>query len=175
MYEKLEKLDPVGAKKIHPNNLRRIIRAIEVSIKTGKPFSYYEEETKKQESPYDLLMYGLTRPRKELYQRINQRVVNMINAGFVEEVKRLLKMGYGPELNSMQGLGYRQIIDYLYGKTTLNEAINLISRDTRRYAKRQYTWFLRDRNIVWLDVSKEGKEKIISNIVKDIEGKLKNT
>lgn len=84
-------------------------------------------------------------------------------------------MGYGPELNSMQGLGYRQIIDYLYGKTTLNEAINLISRDTRRYAKRQYTWFLRDRNIVWLDVSKEGKEKIISNIVKDIEGKLKNT
>ncbi|HQA60343.1 MAG: tRNA (adenosine(37)-N6)-dimethylallyltransferase MiaA [Tepidanaerobacteraceae bacterium] len=175
LYEKLEKLDPVGAKKIHPNNLRRIIRAIEVSIKTGKPFSYYEEETKKQESPYDLLMYGLTRPRKELYQRINQRVVNMINAGFVEEVKRLLKMGYGPELNSMQGLGYRQIIDYLYGKTTLNEAINLISRDTRRYAKRQYTWFLRDRNIVWLDVSKEGKEKIISNIVKDIEGKLKNT
>jgi len=175
LYAKLQKLDPVAARKIHPNNLRRIIRAIEVCIKTGKPFSYYAEMTKKQESPYDLLMYGLTRPRDELYQRINQRVINMIDAGFIEEVHRLLKMGYSPKLNSMQGLGYRQIIDYLYGKTTLNETINLISRDTRHYAKRQYTWFLRDKNITWLDVSKEGKDKIISNIVKDIEGKLKNT
>jgi len=175
LYEKLQELDPAAAKKIHPNNLRRIIRALEVCIKTGKPFSYYEERTKKQESQYNLLMYGLTMPRDELYQRINQRVIKMINAGFVEEVQRLLNMGYSPKLNSMQGLGYRQIIDYLYGKTTLDEAIYLISRDTRHYAKRQYTWFLRDKNIVWLDVSKEGKEKIISNIVKDIEGKLKNT
>ena len=120
-------------------------------------------------------MYGLTRPRDELYRRIDERVNNMINAGLVEEVQKLLRMGYTKELNSMQGLGYRQIIDYLYGKTTLSEAIYLISRDTRHYAKRQYTWFLRDKNIVWLDVSKEGKEKIISKIVNDIEGKLKNT
>jgi len=175
LYRKLQKLDPIAAQKIHPNNLRRVIRAIEVCIKTGKPFSYYEEKTKKQESQFDLLMYGLTRPRDELYRRIDERVNNMINAGLVEEVQKLLRMGYTKELNSMQGLGYRQIIDYLYGKTTLSEAIYLISRDTRHYAKRQYTWFLRDKNIVWLDVSKEGKEKIISKIVNDIEGKLKNT
>lgn len=175
LYKKLQKLDPIAAQKIHPNNLRRVIRAIEVCIKTGKPFSYYEEKTKKQESQFDLLMYGLTRPRDELYQRIDERVNNMINAGLITEVQKLLKMGYSPELNSMQGLGYRQIINYLYGKTTLSEAIYLISKDTRHYAKRQYTWFLRDKNIVWLNVSKEGKEKIISNIVNDIEGKLKNT
>lgn len=175
LYKKLQKLDPIAAKKIHPNNLRRVIRAIEVCVKTGKPFSYYEEKTKKQESQFDLLMYGLTRPRDELYQRIDERVNNMINAGLVGEVQKLLNMGYSAKLNSMQGLGYRHIIDYLYGKTTLSEAIYLISRDTRHYAKRQYTWFLRDKNIVWLDISKEGKEKIISNIVKNIEGKLKNT
>jgi len=175
LYEKLKKLDPIAAEKIHPNNLRRIIRAIEVYVKTGKPFSYFEEKTKNQKSQYDLLMFGLTMPRDDLYQRINQRVINMINAGFVDEVHRLLKMGYSPELNSMKGLGYRQIIDYLYGKTTLDEAIYLIARDTRHYAKRQYTWFLRDKNIDWLDVSNEGKEKIIANIVKVIEGNLKNT
>jgi len=175
LHKKLQQLDPIAAQKIHPNNLRRVIRAIEVCIKTGKPFSYYEEKTKKQESKYNLLMYGLTRPRDELYRRIDERVNKMIDMGLVEEVQRLLKMGYSPDLNSMRGLGYSQIIDYLYGKTTLKEAIYLIARDTRHYAKRQYTWFLRDKNILWFDVSKEGKEKTISNIVNDIEGKLKNT
>lgn len=175
LHKKLQKLDPVAAEKIHPNNLRRVIRAIEVCVKTGKPFSYYEEKTKKQKSPYDLLMYGLTRPRDELYQRIDERVIKMIDMGLVEEVQNLLNMGYSPNLNSMRGLGYRQIVDYLYGRTTLKEAIHLIARDTRHYAKRQYTWFLRDKNIVWLDVSREGKDKIISKIVSDIEGKLKKT
>ncbi|HHW02759.1 MAG TPA: tRNA (adenosine(37)-N6)-dimethylallyltransferase MiaA [Thermoanaerobacterales bacterium] len=175
LYDKLEKLDPDAARKIHPNNLRRIIRALEVCIKTGCTFSSYEEKTKKQKSLYDLFMFGLTRPRDELYRRINERVQQMIKKGLVEEVKRLLDMGYSRDLNAMQGLGYRQIIDYLDGKITLEEAIYLISRDTRRYAKRQYTWFLRDKNIVWMDVSREGMKKVVENIIKAVEGKLKNT
>lgn len=175
LYKKLEKLDPKAAKKIHPNNLRRVIRALEVYEKTGKPFSYYEAKTKKQQSQYDLLIYGLTMPREELYRRIDERVLSMINNGLVAEVQKLLKMGYKKGLNSMQGLGYRQIIDYLDGKITLDEAIYLIARDTRHYAKRQYTWFLHNKNILWLDITKEGKYKIISNIIRDVEGKMKNT
>jgi tRNA dimethylallyltransferase len=175
LYQKLEKVDPKAAKKIHPNNLRRVIRALEVYVKTGKPFSYYEEKTKEQQSQYDLLMYGLTRPREELYKRIDERVLSMLNNGLVKEVQKLLEMGYRRDLNSLQGLGYRQIIDYLDGKTTLDEAVHLIARDTRHYAKRQYTWFLRDKNILWHDVSKEGKMKIISNIIEGIEGKIENT
>jgi tRNA dimethylallyltransferase len=175
LYCKLEKLDPDAARKIHPNNLRRIIRALEVCIKTGSTFSSYEEKTKRQRGLYDLFMFGLTRPRDELYRRINERVQHMINSGLVEEVKKLLDMGYSRDLNSMQGLGYRQILDYLDGKITLEEAIFLISRDTRHYAKRQYTWFLRDKNIVWMDVSKEGMKKVVENIIKAVEGKLKNS
>lgn len=175
LYKKLEKLDSAAAKKIHPNNLRRVIRALEVCIKTGKPFSYYEAKTKKQQSQYDLLIYGLTRPRDELYRCIDERVLSMLDHGLVAEVQKLLEVGYSRDLNPMQGLGYRQIIDYLDGKITLDEAARLIARDTRHYAKRQYTWFLRDSNIRWFDVSKEGKQKIISNIIQDIEGKMENT
>lgn len=175
LYKKLEKLDPQAAKKIHPNNLRRIIRALEVCIKTGTTFSSYVEKTKKQKNPYELFMFGLTRAREELYRRINERVLKMINNGLVEEVKKLLEMGYSRNLNSMQGLGYRQIIDYLDGKITLERAIYLISRDTRHYAKRQYTWFLKDKNILWLNISEEGIKKVVENIIKAVEGKLKNS
>lgn len=175
LYEKLKKLDPDAAIKIHPNNLRRIIRALEVCIKTGTPFSSYEKMTKSQKSPYNLFMFGLTMPREELYHRIEKRVKRMIESGLVEEVQKLLSMGYSRDLNSMQGLGYRQIIEYLDGKISFEEAVYKISRDTRHYAKRQFTWFIRDKNIVWMDVSKEGKKKIIENIIKSVEGKLKNS
>jgi len=170
LYNKLLKLDPVAAEKIHPNNLRRVIRALEVCIKTGNPFSHYEEKTKRQETPYRLIMCGLTRPREELYQRINDRVLAMFDQGFLEEVKHLINMGFEKSLNSMQGLGYRQIIDIIDGKISKQEAIELIARDTRRYAKRQYTWFKRDKNIIWYDVSKEGKKGIIAKILGQIEG-----
>jgi len=175
LYEKLKKIDPASAEKIHPNNIRRVIRALEVYLKTGKPFSYYEEMTKKQKILYELLMFGITMKREDLYNRINKRVEKMIEKGLVEEVKGLLSMGYSKELNSMQGLGYRQIIEHLEGKVSLDEAIYLIARDTRRYAKRQYTWFLRDKNIAWFDLSNEDKKKIIENIIKMIEGKSKNS
>lgn len=175
LYDKLVKIDPEAAAKIHPNNLRRIIRALEVCETTGKPFSYYVKMTKVGKSSYDLLIFGLTMPRDELYRRINKRVVSMIEKGFVDEVEKLLEMGYDKNLKSMQGLGYRQIIQYLEERVTLDETIDLIARDTRRYAKRQYTWFLRDQNIIWLDILEEGKEKIAAKIIESIEGKARNT
>ncbi len=175
LYNQLVQIDPEAAAKIHPNNLRRIIRALEVCKTTGKPFSYYVKMTKMGKSPYDLLIFGLTMPRDELYRRINKRVVSMIEKGFIDEVEKLLEMGYDKNLKSMQGLGYRQVIQYLEGRLTLDEAIDLIARDTRRYAKRQYTWFLRDQNIIWLDILEQGKEKIAAKIIESIEGKTRNT
>lgn len=175
LYNQLVQIDPEAAAKIHPNNLRRIIRALEVCKTTGKPFSYYVKMTKMGKSPYDLLIFGLTMSRDELYRRINKRVVSMIEKGFIDEVEKLLEMGYDKNLKSMQGLGYRQVIQYLEGRLTLDEAIDLIARDTRRYAKRQYTWFLRDQNIIWLDILEQGKEKIAAKIIESIEGKTRNT
>ena len=133
-----------------------MIRALEVYEKTGKRFSYYEARQRTTKS-IRFAFYGLTMPKERLYKRINDRVLSMIDSGLVGEVQTLLKMGYKEDLNSMQALGYRQIIDYLKGRTTLDEAIYLIARDTRRYAKRQYTWFLRDKNIIWFDTSEEKK------------------
>lgn len=175
LHDKLKHIDPISAKKIHPNNLRRVIRALEVYIKTNKPFSYFEQKTKSQPNPYDLTIIGLTRARDELYQRINDRVKLMVKNGFVEEVKELLKMGFSKDLNSMQGLGYRQMVYYLENKITLEEAIELIARDTRRFAKRQYTWFLRDKNIIWLDISSKDKDLCKKEIITILEGKSINS
>lgn len=171
IHKRLMSLDPVGAKKIHPNNVRRVIRAIEVSLKTEKPFSYFEENTKRQNPKYQLSIIGLTRPRAQLYLRINQRVGHMMDAGFVDEVKGLLDRGYSKKLNSMQGLGYRQIVNFLEGIITENEAVELIARNTRRYAKRQYTWFLRDKNIIWEDISGGNQDEIIDRVCHCFEGK----
>lgn len=170
LHNKLFQIDPVSAQKIHPNNLRRVIRAIEVYVKTKKPFSYYEYKTKNQSVPYNLVIIGLTRPRKELYQRINERVLLMVKKGLIKEVKNLLEMGFSKNLNSMQGLGYREIVSYLEGEITLKEAVELIARNTRRFAKRQYTWFKRDKNIIWLDVSSKSKDECVREIIKILEG-----
>ncbi|NLC63755.1 MAG: tRNA (adenosine(37)-N6)-dimethylallyltransferase MiaA [Thermoanaerobacterales bacterium] len=175
LYKKLQTIDPAAAKKIHPNNKRRVIRALEVCISTGKTFSHYEEMTKVHGSLYNTVMIGLTMPRVQLYDRINERVELMFKSGLIDEVKMLLNMGYSKHLNSMQAIGYRQIIEYLEGNITKEEAKYLIARDTRRYAKRQYTWFLRDKNIVWFDVSRGGTNKIASSIINIVEGKTKNT
>lgn len=170
LHNKLFQIDPLSAKKIHPNNLRRVIRALEVYIKTKKPFSYYEHKTKNQSNPYNLVIIGLTRPREELYQRINERVWLMVKDGLVKEVKSLLNMGFSKNLNSMQGLGYRQMVRYLEGEITLETAIKLTARDTRRFAKRQYTWFKRDKNIIWIDISSKNKDKCTKKIIEILEG-----
>lgn len=158
LYARLQQLDPVAAARIDPRNKRRVIRALEVCERTGKPMS----ELQTQRAPnYRLLRIGLTMPRAQLYERINARVDAMIAQGLVDEVRGLLTRGYPPHLPAMSSLGYRQIIDYLQGKISFDEAVRVLKRDTRRFVHHQYTWFrLNDERIHWFDVSTEPSEKI---------------
>ncbi len=148
LYEELLKVDPISASKIHPNDLYRIVRALEVYKLTGKPMSFWHKESELKES-YETLWLGLFRDRGELYERINKRVDDMISQGLVDEVKKLLDMGYSPELPAMRGHGYRELCDYFQGKISLEEAIDAIKRDTRHYAKRQMTWFKKWKDVEW--------------------------
>lgn len=143
----LSEFDEVSAKKLHPNNLRRIIRAIEFYKITGKPISEHQEETKKTQSRYNPLMLCVNWDREELYDRINRRVDMMMDEGLLDEVKRLMDMGYTKDLNSMQGIGYKEVMDYFDGKASLEETVEIIKQSSRRYAKRQLTWFRRDERI----------------------------
>ena len=143
----LSEFDEVSAKRLHPNNLRRIIRAIEFYKITGKPISEHQEETKKTESRYNPLMLCVNWDREELYDRINRRVDMMMDEGLLDEVKRLMDMGYTKDLNSMQGIGYKEVMDYFDGKASLEETVEIIKQSSRRYAKRQLTWFRRDERI----------------------------
>ncbi|NLP47033.1 MAG: tRNA (adenosine(37)-N6)-dimethylallyltransferase MiaA [Epulopiscium sp.] len=150
LHKKLEKVDPISAQKIHPNNIKRIIRALEYYTQTGIPISQHNEQQRQKNTPYQLSFFALTMDRHRLYQRINQRVEKMINDGLIEEVQNLLTSGYSPELVSMQGLGYKELIPYINGQQTLEEAIYTLKRDTRHFAKRQLTWFRREKNLQWI-------------------------
>ncbi|MDP5273971.1 tRNA (adenosine(37)-N6)-dimethylallyltransferase MiaA [Chengkuizengella axinellae] len=151
LYEKLIKIDPKGAENIHFKNVRRVIRALEVYHLTGKPFS--EHANKSKESPYQLCIIGLTMDRAMLYHRIEQRIDQMIEQGLIEEVKKCIDLGYTKDMVSMQGLGYKEIITYLEGEISLERAIYLLKRNTRRFAKRQLSWFRRMEAIKWVDVT----------------------
>jgi len=153
LHEFLKETDPVAARRIHPNDLYRIIRAVEVFLSSGRPFSQWCQGRKGAESPLlarrPCLRIGLLLPRKQLYQRIERRVDQMMEAGFVQEVEAILKKGMDPRLKPLQSLGYRHIIRYLLGSCTLEQAVLEMKRDTRRYAKRQLTWFKKDPRIRW--------------------------
>lgn len=165
LYDKLSRIDPISASKIKSNDLRRIIRALEVYKSTGKTISYLQKKAFNENPKFKYHIIGLKRDRKNLYQRINLRVDKMIKDGFIEEVKMLREMGYKEDLNSMQGLGYKQINKYLDGEYEKETAINLIKRDTRRYAKRQMTWFNNKiKNIEWIDLDKNSENEVISKI-----------
>lgn len=167
LIEMLAEFDPVSAKRLHPNNLKRVIRAIEFYRLTGVPISEHQEETKKHKSRYNPLMMCIEWDRETLYERINRRVDIMFDAGLVDEVKRLQDMGYTRDLNSMQGIGYKEVIDYLDGKMTLEETKEIIKQSSRRYAKRQMTWFRRDERVHYLHADNainEAKE-LINNIL----------
>jgi len=152
LFEKLKKIDPESAEKIHKNNVKRVVRALEVYDITGKKFSELNTDIRKQSTKYNCILVGLSMDRKILYQRINQRVDKMLTDGLIEEVRSLLEKGYDKNLISMQAIGYKEIIDYLEGNVTLEDAVNILKRNTRRFAKRQYTWFLRDDNVKWFQV-----------------------
>jgi len=153
IHQLLEKVDSHTAAKIHPNNLKRVIRALEVYYNTGKPISIFRDQDRLKPVKYTLFMFGLKMNREDLYLRIEERVDKMIADGLVQEVSNLLKIGYSPELTSMQGLGYKEIVPYLKGKATLEEAILTLKKNTRRYAKRQITWFGHDPRVNWLDTA----------------------
>lgn len=154
LHSLLTDVDPDSSKLIHPNNIKRVIRALEYIKQTGEPISVHNEEQRKKESPYNYKYFVLNKDRANLYETINQRVDIMISHGLIDEVKQLISMGYTKDLVSMQGLGYKEIIDYLDGKCTLDEAIEILKRDTRHYAKRQLTWFKREKDIIWVDKDK---------------------
>ncbi|WP_340023947.1 tRNA (adenosine(37)-N6)-dimethylallyltransferase MiaA [Paenibacillus sp. FSL K6-1096] len=155
LHARLAAVDPVSAERLHPNDRRRIIRALEIHHQTNVPLSD-SLAVQKKESPYDLCLIGLTMDRQILYKRIEDRIDQMLAEGLVAEVQGLLEKGYGRSLVSMQGLGYKEIAAYLEGETTLAEAVVLLKRDTRRFAKRQLSWFRHMKEIQWVDVLESG-------------------
>ena len=147
----LQECDHKSAEMIHANNVKRVIRAIEFYRQTGKPISEHNEQERGKESAYDSHYFVLTDVRDRLYANIDRRVDQMLEEGLVEEVKKLMEMGCKRESTAMQGLGYKEIIAYLLGEITLDEAVYLIKRDTRHFAKRQLTWFRREKDVIWVE------------------------
>lgn len=152
LHAMLAAVDSVSAENIHPNNVKRVIRALEYFHQTGVPISEHNREQSKKESPYRFVYFVLNDEREALYERINRRVDKMIACGLVEEVRRLKEMGYDRSFVSMQGIGYKEILDFLDQKITLDEAVYIIKRDTRHFAKRQITWFKREKEVIWVNI-----------------------
>lgn len=152
LHERLAAVDKEAAEAIHPNNVKRVIRALEYHKQTGEKISEHNEEQRQKKSPYNFAYFVLNRDRAVLYDRINRRVDMMFEQGLVAEVWKLLDMGYERKLVSMQGLGYKEVAAYLDGELTLEEAKEIIKRDTRHFAKRQITWFKRETNVDWIDM-----------------------
>ncbi len=151
LYEKLRQVDPASCQTIHANNRKRVIRALEFYHITGKRISEHNEEERKRRPPYNFAYFVLTEDRQELYQKIDRRVDDMMERGLLDEVRRLKEMGCRRGMVSMQGLGYKELLDHLDGRLTLEEAVSAIKRETRHFAKRQLTWFRREPDAVWLD------------------------
>ncbi len=173
LYDKLMRIDPESAEKIHKNNIKRVIRALEVYDITGMKFSEMNTDIRKDKSKYNCILIGLSMERKTLYERINQRVDKMLSSGLVDEVKTLIKKGYDKNLVSMRGIGYKEIIDYLEGSIDYDEMVNILKKNTRRFAKRQYTWFLKDKNVRWFAMDNlEETSNTIKNILDYINMQL---
>jgi tRNA dimethylallyltransferase len=168
LFDELARVDPSAATRIHPNDLFRIIRALEIYRATGKPISDLRQSHRSVENRYRVLKFAIERPREELYRRIEQRVDTMIEKGLVEEVRRLLDMGYSESLRPMQSIGYRWICEHLKKGLPLDRAIELTKRDSRRYAKRQLTWFKADTAVRWFGVRRLEEEAlaVVKNFLK---------
>jgi tRNA dimethylallyltransferase len=163
LWDEVRKNDPLAAGRIHPRDTFRLIRALEVLELTGRPISEWQQWGEAAESDFEVLWIGLSLEREVLYQNINLRTETMMNRGFLEEVRGLLGKGYAPELKSMQSLGYSHLVEVIKGIRDLNEAVDLIKRDTRRYAKRQLTWLAKEDNLNWFSPEK------FDNIKKEIQ------
>lgn len=153
LHEKIKDIDPVSYETIHENNIKRVIRALEFYEQNHTPISAHNEKEHKKISPYNFAYFVLTDNRAHLYERIDRRVDLMMEKGLLKEVQELYDRGYRRDMVSMQGLGYKEILDYLEGRCSLEEAVYIIKRETRHFAKRQLTWFRREREVLWLDKS----------------------
>lgn len=171
LHEKLKEIDPVSYETIHFNNTKRVIRALEYYKVNHIPISEHNEKEREKESAYNDLYIVLTDEREHLYQNIDHRVDLMVEKGLVQEVKALKDMGCTKAMVSMQGLGYKEILDYLDGQSTMEEAIDKIKLETRHFAKRQLTWFRREKNVFWVDKSEfeYNEDVILGHILKELE------
>ena len=164
LHEMLQKVDPKAAQEIHENNRKRVIRALEYYRDTGKQISEHNEQQRQKESPYQFVYFVLNRDRQELYRRIDQRVDRMMEQGLLEEVKRLKERGCTSNMVSMKGLGYKELLDYLNGMNSLEEAVRIIKRDTRHFAKRQLTWFKREKEVNWIELDGKTEQQVLEEI-----------
>jgi tRNA dimethylallyltransferase len=164
MHERLKRVDPEAALKIHPNDPRRILRALEVYEATGKPLSEWWQDSRVVRKELDPILFGLTRPREVLYERINMRVEGMMKQGLIRECESLLQRGYSPALNSLQSVGYKEVFEHLQGHRGLDETVSLIQQNTRNYAKRQLTWFRKEAEVEWLDAGTLSGNELVERL-----------
>lgn len=169
LHDMLADIDVEYAQSIHPNNVKRVARAIEYYRLTGEKMSEHNKSAKEKESPYNTAFFVLNMDRQKLYERIDMRVDIMMENGLENEVRKLIDMGYSPELVSMQGLGYKEFIPYFNGEISLEKAVDDIKKYTRHFAKRQLTWFRRQTEGIWIDMTDGDKEKALSQIINEIE------
>lgn len=172
LYEMLKKTDPEYAQIVHFNNVKKVIRALEYHKETGQKLSEHNKEQRQKESPYNFAYFVLYHDRDVLYERINRRVDIMMEDGLLSEVKGLIEEGYTKNLVSMQGLGYKEFFDYFDGRMTLEETVEKIKKDTRHFAKRQLTWFRREKEVIWLNKKEyEQEEALLDSVLNIIEEK----
>ncbi len=171
LHARLSEIDPASAKAIHANNVKRVVRAIEYHTLTGECISEHNTRESMKASPYNFAYFVINMDRKELYSRIDRRVDIMIENGLVNEVRGLTANGLTKDMVSMKGLGYKEIIDYLEGSLTLDEAVELIKKQTRHFAKRQLTWFRREQDVIWLDKSAENEDALTDDIIQTLKRK----
>ncbi|MBR5268104.1 MAG: tRNA (adenosine(37)-N6)-dimethylallyltransferase MiaA [Lachnospiraceae bacterium] len=171
LHAMLREVDPPSAEAIHANNVKRVIRALEFYKKTGQRISEHNEEERQKKSPYNFAYYVLNMDRATLYDRIDLRVDKMVEAGLEEEVKKLKAMGCTRDMVSMQGLGYKEVLDYLNGDLSMEEAVYIIKRDTRHFAKRQLTWFKREKDVTWVtqETFAFDREKVLDWMLDDLK------
>ena len=170
LHDRLRQVDPEAADQIHANNVKRVIRALEYYRQTGQRISEHNERERQRESPYRFIYFVLNDDRAKLYEQIDRRVDQMMEEGLVDEVKALQEMGCTREMVAMQGLGYKEILAYLNGETELDEAVYTLKRDTRHFAKRQVTWFKREREVTWINKGDYDyqEEAILAEMLKHI-------
>ena len=177
LHKMLRSVDPESAESIHANNVKRVIRALEFYKLTGNKISEHNEKERAKDSPYNFCYFVLNDDRKLLYERIDLRIDKMLEEGLLDEVSALKNKGYTKDMVSMQGLGYKEILDYLNGENSLDEAIYILKRDTRHFAKRQLTWFRREQDVIWIDKNEydHDEEKILEAMLSCIKERIKTT